>query len=70
VVPLGWSVAGRLVPALQSAARWLDVGQARVPLVAPGVTGQEWARFGTSALLWVAVPAVLGVLRVRRAEVT
>lgn len=69
VLPIAWSIAGRLLPGLDAAAPWLDIGQARVPLVEPGVTGGEWVRLLTASLLWVAVPALLGALRVRGTEI-
>jgi ABC-2 type transport system permease protein len=68
VVPIGWSAAGQLIPALGPAAKWLDIGQSRMPLAEPGVTAQEWAMFATSCLLWVALPAVIGLVRVHRAD--
>jgi hypothetical protein len=70
VLPVAWSIVGRLVPGLATAAEWLDVGRARVPLVEAGVTGQEWARFLTSILIWVALPAALGMLRIHRTEIS
>ena len=70
LVPIGWSVLGRIVPGLDAAAQWLDIGRARVPLVEIGVTGTEWARLLVSTLLWVALPALIGALRVRRADIT
>jgi hypothetical protein len=69
VVPIGWSIVGRLLP-WDAVAPWLDIGRSRVPLAAPGVTGREWAMFLTSCLLWVALPAAVGVWRVRRASVS
>ncbi|MFI5959194.1 hypothetical protein [Cryptosporangium sp. NPDC051539] len=48
---------------------WLDVGQAREPLVRAGVSGVEWAQLLTSALVWVAVPGAVGLVRVRRSSV-
>jgi ABC-2 type transport system permease protein len=69
-LPIGWSILGQLVPGLETAAEWLDVGRARVPLTEPGVTGTEWARLLTASLLWVALPAALGTLRLRRAEIS
>ena len=70
VVPIGWSVLGRIVPGLDGAAEWLDIGRARVPLVEADVTGTEWARLLVSVLLWVALPALIGTLRIRRADIT
>jgi ABC-2 type transport system permease protein len=34
------------------------------------VTGWEWAQVVTATLIWVGLPAVFGVLRVLRGEVT
>jgi ABC-2 type transport system permease protein len=68
VVPIGWSAAAQLIPALGSATAWLDIGQSRMPLVEPGVTAREWAMFATSCLLWVALPAAIGLVRVHRAD--
>ncbi|GAA4263119.1 ABC transporter permease [Dactylosporangium darangshiense] len=68
-VPVGWAAAGRLVPALEPAARWLDMSRTRVPLAGAGVTPQDWAHFGASALLWAALPVLLGAIRTARREV-
>lgn len=68
-VPIGWSAIGRLVPGLDDVAGWLDIGRSRVPLVGPGVTGSQWAMFLTSCLLWVALPVLVGLLRVRRVDI-
>jgi ABC-2 type transport system permease protein len=68
-VPIGWAAAGRLVPALDPAAGWLDLSRTRAPLADVGVTAADWARFGVSALLWVALPVLLGALRTARAEI-
>jgi ABC-2 type transport system permease protein len=32
-------------------------------------SGGDWARLGTSRLLWLALPLVVGAWRVRRSEV-
>ncbi|WP_147268685.1 ABC transporter permease [Sphaerisporangium album] len=69
-LPIAWTLAAGLLPGLDTAAQWLDIGRARVPLAEPGVTGQEWARFVTSCLLWVALPAALGLLRIHRTEIS
>lgn len=68
-LPNAWSILGRLVPGLEEADQWLDLGRALIPLLETGVTGPEWAKLLTSSGLWVALPAVLGLLRVRRTEI-
>ncbi|WP_426511875.1 ABC transporter permease [Dactylosporangium sp. McL0621] len=69
VVPIGWAAAGRLMPALEPAARWLDLSRTRMPLAEAGVGAAEWARFAASAALWVAAPILLGLVRTARAEI-
>jgi ABC-2 type transport system permease protein len=70
VVPIAWSTLGRLVPALSPAASWLDMSRTQIPLTSPDVTASEWARFAVSALVWVAAPIALGLIRTNRAEVS
>jgi ABC-2 type transport system permease protein len=70
LVPFAWTFVGRIVPGLEPVSPWLDIGQSRVPFAASGVTAGEWAQLLTSSLLWVAVPAVLGTLRLRRADLS
>ena len=67
-VPFAWTIVGRIVPGLESVSPWLDVGQARAPLAESAVSVAEWGRFATSAALWVALPALVGTLRLRRAD--
>jgi len=69
-VPLAWSLVGRLVPGLETAAEWLDLSRAHTALLETGVTGEEWAKLLAASGLWVALPAALGMLRVRRTELS
>ncbi|MFG1927882.1 hypothetical protein [Cryptosporangium sp. NPDC048952] len=70
VVPFVWTFVGRLAPGLESVSPWLDLGQSRMPLAAPGVAAREWAQLLTSSLLWIAVPAALGTLRLNRSDLS
>jgi hypothetical protein len=70
VVPFGWTFVGRIVPGLERVSPWLDIGQSRTPLAGPGVEAGEWAQLGTSSLLWIALPAAVGVLRLNRADLS
>jgi hypothetical protein len=40
-----------------------------MPLVEGGADAGAWARIGVSALVWILVPLVVGVVRIRRSEV-
>lgn len=73
VAPIASSIVFGLVPALQEAAPWLDLGSAQAPLfelggTSDGLSGEQWAQLGTTSLLWIALPLALGLVRVLRAE--
>ncbi|MEU7901729.1 ABC transporter permease [Actinoplanes sp. NPDC049118] len=69
-IPTVWSVLGEMVRWLRTAAGWIDINLTSVPLSEPGMTGEQWARFGVAALVWVALPLALGTVRVLRREVS
>jgi ABC-type transport system involved in multi-copper enzyme maturation permease subunit len=69
-IPTLWTVLGEMVRWLHTAAGWIDVNMTSVPLSEPGMTGEQWARFGVASLVWVALPLALGTVRVLRREVT
>jgi ABC-2 type transport system permease protein len=70
VVPTLWSVLGEMVKWLHTAAGWLDINVTSTPLSEPGMTGDEWARFGVAAAVWVVLPLIAGTIRVLRREVS
>jgi hypothetical protein len=69
VLPTAWGIAGSLVGALDTPADWLDTSRTTAPLLSDAMTAGAWARLGVSVAVWVALPALLGVLRLRRSEV-
>lgn len=48
---------------------WVDFTFAHTRLFDEEMTGEYWAQLGTSGLLWLVLPLVVGLLMVRRAEV-
>ncbi len=68
-LPMVWTILGETVRSLKTAAGWLDINLTTVPLSEPGMTGEQWTRFGVAALVWVVLPLVLGTIRVLRREV-
>ncbi|MFD0891509.1 hypothetical protein ACFQ08_43755, partial [Streptosporangium algeriense] len=64
-----WNVVGRLGETGRLLAEWFDLGGATAPLASGAMTGGDAVRLATSALLWIALPAALGTLRVTRAEI-
>ncbi|MEU5880667.1 ABC transporter permease [Spirillospora sp. NPDC047279] len=70
VLPTLWTTLGEVVSKLKGAAGWLDTNRTLLALSEPGtITGEEWARAGTSLLLWLVLPLVIGVIRLIRREV-
>ena len=70
VLPTAFSILANLWKTLDQAAPWIDLGTAQQPLFgATHMSGEQWAQLGTSSLVWVVLPFVLGLVRVLRAEV-
>ncbi|QOC93294.1 ABC transporter permease subunit [Micromonospora craniellae] len=69
LLPILWSVVGELVRPLHRAAEWLDTTRTMEPLLAPELTGGQWARLAVSLLAWLVVPLVVGWVRTMRREV-
>ena len=46
-----------------------DLNKAQGALYNHHLTGQQWAQVLTATLIWVVLPATLGVIRVLRTEV-
>lgn len=74
LLPTVFSILTTLISALREPAQWLDLSVTTMPLLgdamsATAMDGQAWARLGTSLLLWLALPLVIGLARVRRREV-
>ena len=72
VLPIASSIVFNLVPALRDSAPWLDLGTAQTPLFEAStgldLTGEQYAQLGTTALIWIVVPFVAGLIRVLRTE--
>jgi hypothetical protein len=68
-LPLGWSALGS-ISALEGAARWLDAGRSFEPMTKHVMNGTEWARVGTTLAVWLVVPILIGLWRIRRSEVS
>lgn len=70
VLPTAWSIVAGLVSQMRTVGEWLDIGAATEPLLeGAAMQARDWAQVGTSSLLWVVLPLVIGLWRVRRSEV-
>jgi ABC-2 type transport system permease protein len=58
------------IHALEGPARWLDSTRSLAPMTDHMMSATEWARAGTTLALWLALPVVVGLWRIRRTEVS
>lgn len=74
VMPIAFALLGGLISALREPLQWLDLTLTTEPLLGDVLSdtildGRAWARMGTSLLLWLVLPLVVGVFRVTRDDV-
>jgi ABC-2 type transport system permease protein len=70
VAPTIIAVLVNIVPSLSGPAEWFDQSQTMAPLADDTMAAGDWARLGVSTAIWVGVPLVLGLLRLRRHELS
>jgi ABC-2 type transport system permease protein len=68
VLTLGYSVVVHLL-GLDGLADWTDQTEALAPLTDHGLSATEWARVGTTLLLWLVLPLTIGAWRFLRGEI-
>jgi ABC-2 type transport system permease protein len=70
VVPIGWSILGEAISALDKPADWLDLSRPMSALAdgTSAMSGTEWAQLATATAVWVGVVFVIGLIRLRRTE--
>ena len=69
VLPTVWTTLGQMVDWLKGPAGWLDTNRTMSAIGDPHVSAGEWARAGTSLLVWLLIPMVIGLVRLSRREV-
>lgn len=69
-LPMAWNILGSLIASLHSAAAWLDTGRTLQPLFeANGLTGRQWNQLAVSLAVWLVLPMIVGLVRLRRKEI-
>jgi len=68
VLPLGWAALAS-IRFLNDAGEWLDTTRTTEPLTERALDTTEWAQLGTSLLLWLVLPLVIGLFRISRGEI-
>ena len=70
VIPIGWSILGETISALDKPADWLDLGRPMTTLAdsTATMTGTDWAQLATASAVWVGLVLAIGLIRLRRTE--
>jgi ABC-2 type transport system permease protein len=68
VLPTVVGILVEVVPGLDDPAKWFEPSRSTTPLSEGTIHGEQWAHFGVTAAIWVGLPLVLGLLRLRRHE--
>lgn len=70
ILPIAVGILSALSTGFGKVAPWIEFNTAQMPLFTGDftLTGQEWAQFATSGLIWLVLPLVVGTLRLLRIE--
>ncbi len=56
-------------PGFQDVDPWVDLNRAQAPLFDGTIAGEQWAQIAVATALWALLPALTGLLTLRRSEV-
>jgi ABC-2 type transport system permease protein len=68
VLPTIIAILVETIRAIRPAGEWIDTSRTFEPLLANEMAGGDWARLAVSVALWLGVPLVVGLVRLRRTE--
>jgi ABC-2 type transport system permease protein len=69
VLPLAVTAVTHIISGLEGFGKWIDPSETYSSLTSDSLSGHQWAQVGTTLLLWVALPFVIGTYRFLRGEV-
>jgi ABC-2 type transport system permease protein len=69
VLPGLFGLGAALIGWFEDIQPWIDFNDAQSPLVDASMTGDDWAHFAVSGVIWLVIPLTIGLSRVLRAEV-
>ena len=68
MLPLTWSLVAS-ISIFEIPQRWLATTETVAPLADHTLSATEWAHLGTTLSVWMLLPLVIGLWRIRRSEV-
>ncbi|NHN55079.1 ABC transporter permease [Calidifontibacter sp. DB0510] len=67
-LPTLWSIVSS-ISFMKTAGEWLDTNKTLAPVFDGSMSGEQWAHFLVSTLVWAVLPLAVGMWRMTRAEV-
>jgi len=68
LLPTVFAVLAETISSFRGIADWLDLSTTLEPLADASMTSEGWAQLGTAVAVWVVLPFVIGLVRLRRTE--
>ncbi len=68
LLPIGWGALGS-IPALEGTAKWLDQSRSMEHITTRLLSATQWGRVGTTLMLWMVLPVLVGLWRILRSEI-
>jgi ABC-type transport system involved in multi-copper enzyme maturation permease subunit len=69
VLPTIFGIAAALMDWFERLQPWIDFNFSQGKLIDATITGKGWAQLAVGGIIWLVIPLVIGVWRIRRAEV-
>lgn len=69
LLPIVWATLNQFIDALRTATQWLDQQTTLTPLTTGQMAGEGWAKAAVTVGVWVVLPLIIGIVRLRRREV-
>jgi ABC-type transport system involved in multi-copper enzyme maturation permease subunit len=69
LLPTVWDAVVGGIHALDGVARWIDPSQSLDPLTLQAMSGTQWARALATFAVWIGIPIVIGVARIRGRDI-
>jgi ABC-type transport system involved in multi-copper enzyme maturation permease subunit len=69
VLPIPFEIGAQLMDWFKDIRPWIDFNFAQSPLGDGSIHGKAWAHLVTSGVIWLLIPFLVGLWRIRRAEV-
>jgi ABC-2 type transport system permease protein len=68
LLPIAWAGIASTIHSLSGATVWLDVAHTLAPLTLNPLSATQWTHLVTALAIWIGLPLVVGLWRIRRTD--